>query len=52
MAWHVILCDELGEDFSVTIIARDIDEVRDTIAEQYPESDIVSITSRKLSGAP
>ena len=52
MTWHVILCDELGEEFSVTVIARDIEGVRNTIAENHPESCIVAITSKRLAGAP
>ena len=52
MVWHVILCYELGEDFSVTVIAKDIEGVQNTIAKNHPESSIVAITSKRLAGAP
>ena len=35
--YHVILIDELGEEFSVTISLPDNVRVQTYIAEQYPE---------------
>ena len=52
MTWHVILCDELGEEFSVTIISDSVERVRETVAEQYPECGLIAITSTRLAGSP
>lgn len=50
--YHVILSDELGECFSVTLRAFDTDHAIESIRFDYPESHIVSVTSLPLVGAP
>ena len=41
--YHVILTDELGEEFSVEIMASDRDDAWDTVAMDYPESGVVAV---------
>jgi len=41
--YHVILSDELGEEFSVEITAYDRDDAWDTVAMEYPESGVVAV---------
>lgn len=41
--FHVILSDELGEEFSVELEARDVSDAWDTVAMDYPESTVVSV---------
>lgn len=41
--FHVILSDELGEEFSVEIDAQDRNEAWDRVADDYPESTVVSV---------
>ena len=41
--YHVILKDELGEEFSVEIDAVDRDDAWDTVAMDYPESGVVAV---------
>jgi len=41
--YHVILSDELGEEFSVEITAYDSDDAWDTVAMDYPESGVVAV---------
>jgi len=42
--FHVLMRDELGEEFSVTVELPDlVDNVTEWIGEEYPESDIVLI---------
>ena len=41
--YHVILCDELGEEFSVEIDACDRDDAWDTVQMDYPESGVVAV---------
>ena len=45
--FHVILSDELGEDFSVELEARDRDDAWDTVQMDYPESSVVYIHELK-----
>jgi len=40
--FYVILCDELGDEFSVEITASDLDDAWDTVAMDYPESGVVT----------
>lgn len=41
--YHVILCDELGDEFSVEVDASDRDDAWDTVAMDYPESGVVAV---------
>ena len=41
--FHVILSDELGEEFSVEVEARSAREAWDMVAEDYPESGVVYV---------
>lgn len=41
--YHVILCDELGDEFSVEVNASDRDDAWDTVAMEYPESGVVAV---------
>lgn len=41
--YHVILCDELGDEFSVEIDACDRDDAWDTVQMDYPESGVVDV---------
>ena len=43
MLFHCLLCDELGEEFSITLIAYDLADAIDVVRQQYPESGIVDI---------
>lgn len=41
--YHVILEDELGEEFSVEISAADRDDAWETVEMDYPESGVVAV---------
>ena len=42
--FHVIMRDELGDEYSVTVELPDlVDNVTEWIREEYPESDIILI---------
>jgi len=41
--YHVILLDELGDEFSVEISATDRDDAWDTVQMDYPESAVVAV---------
>lgn len=41
--WHCILCDELGDEFSFTLRAFDLDHAIESVRLSYPESGIVDI---------
>lgn len=41
--YHVILEDELGEEFSVEINAVDRDDAWETVEMDYPESGVVAV---------
>jgi len=45
--FHVVLSDELGEEFSVELEALDRDDAWDTVAMDYPESSVVSVCELK-----
>jgi len=45
--FHVVLSDELGEEFSVELEALDRDDAWDTVAMDYPESSVVSVSELK-----
>jgi hypothetical protein len=45
--FHVILSDELGEDFSVEVEAHDRNDAWDTVQRDYPESGVLSIRELK-----
>jgi hypothetical protein len=45
--FHVILSDELGEEFSVELEAYDRDDAWDTVQMDYPESAVVSVRELK-----
>lgn len=42
--FHVLMRDELGEEYSVTVELPDlVDNVTEWVREEYPESDIILI---------
>ena len=43
MKYHVVLTDECGDEFSVTLDASSEDDAYDTVSMDYPESCVVSI---------
>jgi len=43
MRFHIVLCDELGEEFSVTMYADSLDACLDLLDDEYPESSIVNV---------
>lgn len=45
--FHVILADELGEEFSVELEAMDRDDAWDTVQMDYPESRVVAALELK-----
>ena len=45
--FHVILTDELGEEFSVELIAHNMAAACDMVRAEYPESSIASIRELK-----
>jgi hypothetical protein len=45
--YHVILEDELGEEFSVELEAMDRDDAWDTVQMDYPESRVVAALELK-----
>jgi hypothetical protein len=45
--FHVILADELGEEFSVELEAQDRDDAWDTVQMDYPESSVVYVQQLK-----
>lgn len=47
--FHVILSDELGEEFSVELEAYDRDDAWVTVAMDYPESSVVSVEKAQLT---
>lgn len=45
--FHVILSDELGDEFSIELIAPDMATACDMIGAEYPESSIATIRELK-----
>jgi hypothetical protein len=45
--YHVILADELGEEFGVEITAHDREDAWDTVQMDYPESSVLSVYELK-----
>lgn len=45
--FHVILSDELGEEFSVELSAIDRNDAYETIEMEYPESSVVYVQELK-----
>ena len=43
MRFHIVLCDELCEEFSVTMYADNLDACLDLLDEEYPESSVVDV---------
>jgi hypothetical protein len=43
MRFYILLRDELGEEFGVTIYAPDMDSCLDKLELDYPESTVVNI---------
>lgn len=41
--FHVILADELGDEFSIEIDAIDRNDAWETVEMDYPESSVVSV---------
>ena len=42
--YHVVMLDELGEEYSVTVSVPDlVENVTEWVREEYPESNIVLI---------
>jgi hypothetical protein len=45
--FHVILSDELGEEFSVEVEAHDRNDAWDKVAMDYPESSVMYVCELK-----
>jgi len=45
--YHVILTDELGEEFSVELEAHDMEDAWDTVQMDYPESFVAYVYAMK-----
>jgi hypothetical protein len=45
--YHVILSDELGDEFSIELIAPDMATACDMVNSEYPESSIATIRELK-----
>ena len=45
--YHVILTDELGEEFSVELLAHDMLTAYDMVTTEYPESSIAVMRELK-----
>jgi len=45
--YHVILSDELGEEFSVELLAMDENDAWETVQMDYPESSVVYVQKLK-----
>ena len=41
--FHVILADELGDEFSIEVDGLDRNEVWETVEMEYPESSVLSV---------
>jgi len=46
--FHVILSDELGDEFSIELIASNMQRACDMVNAEYPESRIATIRELKL----
>jgi hypothetical protein len=45
--YHVVMTDELGDEYSVTVSVPDlVENVTEYVREEYPESSIVYITPK------
>lgn len=49
MKYHVILTDECGDEFSVSIDATDADDAWETVAMDYPESCVCSVSRERVA---
>lgn len=45
--YYIILSDELGEEFSVELLAHNMQSACDMLKAEYPESSIASIRELK-----
>jgi hypothetical protein len=45
--FHVILSDECGDEFSIELIAPDMQTACDMVGAEYPESSIATIRELK-----
>lgn len=45
--YHIILTDELGEEFSIELLAHDMATACDMVKTEYAESSIASIRELK-----
>lgn len=43
MRFYILLRDELGEEFGVTMYAESLDDCLDLLAYEYPESSVVDV---------
>ncbi len=43
MRFYILLRDELGEEFGVTMYAESLDDCFDLLDEEYPESSVVDV---------
>jgi hypothetical protein len=46
--YHIVLVDEIGEEFSVTMYAEDDDTCFDLLDDEYPESRVLLVHTCKL----
>jgi hypothetical protein len=43
MRFYILLRDECGDTFGVTMYAESLDDCLDLLAEEYPESSVVDV---------
>lgn len=46
--YYILLSDELGEEFGITIYSTSLDDCLDKIAYEYPESCVIDVRCHKL----
>jgi hypothetical protein len=45
MRFYILLRDECGETFGVTMYAESLDDCLDLLADEYPESSVVDVNA-------
>jgi hypothetical protein len=45
MRFYILLRDECGDTFGITMYAESLDDCLDLLAEEYPESSVVDVNA-------